>query len=404
MNPAVSAASGVEVRRVTAGHSGHFFGYYDMPAWDASGRWLLAQRVELDAAIPTAADPAVIGVIDLHDRCRFHPVAQTHAWSWQQGALLHWLPLHGPRTIAFNDVDAGRFAARVMDVDTGASRVLDRPIAAVSHDQRTALSLNFARLRVRPEVGYPGVADPWAGVDHPDEDGIYVIDLASGAAELAVSLHAIAGVRPDASMDGALNWVNHLIYSPDDTQVMFVHRWRPAGARRFRTRFMRLRLADGALHEIWPARVSHMCWRSPGEILFSGSPADAPDDPLDAPGPLRFWLLDLASTRARPVGGGALPADGHCSYRPGGRFVLMDTAPDAAGLRTLLVYDEQTERALELGRFHAPARYRGPVRCDLHPRWSRDGAQVCFDSVHEGSRQMYTAHVEPALRAWAGEG
>ena len=147
----IQPARGVTVRRVTSSPASHFFGYYDMPSWDISGRYLLTQRVNLDAEIPSADDAATIGTIDLEDSCRFRAVATTRAWSWQQGAMLHWLPEHGPNTIVFNDQVAGRYAARVMDINSGMSRVLDRPIAAVSHDQRSALSLNFARLRVRPK-------------------------------------------------------------------------------------------------------------------------------------------------------------------------------------------------------------------------------------------------------------
>ena len=298
----IQPARGVTVRRVTSSPASHFFGYYDMPSWDISGRYLLTQRVNLDAEIPSADDAATIGTIDLEDSCRFRAVATTHAWSWQQGAMLHWLPEHGPNTIVFNDQVAGRYAARVMDINSGMSRVLTRPIAAVSHDQRSALSLNFARLRVRPEVGYPGLADPWEGVDHPEEDGIYLVDLDNGAAELKVSLDEIASVRPHPSMHGAINWVNHLIFSPDDTQAMFVHRWWPPGAPRYRTRFMLLRIDDGSVSEIWPTRASHMCWRSPTEILFSAIPADVPDDPDSRPGPMGFWLLDLASGDAARSG------------------------------------------------------------------------------------------------------
>lgn len=399
----IQTARGVAIRRVTSGPASHFFGYYDMPSWDASGRYLLTQRVSLDVEIPSADDVATIGTIDLHDNCRFREVATTRTWSWQQGAMLHWLPKHGPNTIVYNDCHKDRYVARVADIATGTSRVLERPIAAVSHDQRRALSLNFARLRVRPEVGYPGLADPWEGVDHPDDDGIYLVDLESGGAELKVSLDEIAAVRPHPSMHGAINWVNHLILSPDDAQAMFVHRWWPPGAPRFRTRFMLLRIADGSVSEIWPTRASHMCWRSPTQILFSAVPADVPDDPESRADPMGFWLLDLAANDARPVGRDHLPPDGHCSYRPGGRFVLMDTQPGADGLRRLLVYDEEAERALELGRFHSPPRYAGPVRCDQHPRWSRDGGQVCIDSVHEGSRQMYVIDAAETLNAWTEE-
>ena len=35
----------------------------------------------------------------------------------------------------------------------------------------------------------------------------------------------------------------------------------------------------------------------------------------------------------------------------------------------------------------------GTLRCDLHPRWNRDGRQVCIDSIHEGNRHMYVLDV-----------
>ena len=36
---------------------------------------------------------------------------------------------------------------------------------------------------------------------------------------------------------------------------------------------------------------------------------------------------------------------------------------------------------------------RSGLHCDLHPRWSRNGQQAVFDSIHEGTRQIYVAYV-----------
>jgi hypothetical protein len=58
-------------------------------------------------------------------------------------------------------------------------------------------------------------------------------------------------------------------------------------------------------------------------------------------------------------------------------------------MRTLILFHLASGRRIDIGRFYAPPELQGPVRCDLHPRWSRDGKMICFDSAHEGTRQVY---------------
>jgi len=38
------------------------------------------------------------------------------------------------------------------------------------------------------------------------------------------------------------------------------------------------------------------------------------------------------------------------------------------------------------------------VRCDLHPRWSRDGRYITVDSIHSGNRGIYALNTESALK------
>ena len=54
-----------------------------------------------------------------------------------------------------------------------------------------------------------------------------------------------------------------------------------------------------------------------------------------------------------------------------------------------MLYDITENRKILLGKFQHEEQFTGDVRCDLHPRWATDGKTITFDSVHEGTRQIY---------------
>ena len=57
--------------------------------------------------------------------------------------------------------------------------------------------------------------------------------------------------------------------------------------------------------------------------------------------------------------------------------------------RAIHALDTASGKLHELARLYTDPALGKVNRCDLHPRWSRDGRQVCIDSVHERERQMY---------------
>jgi hypothetical protein len=68
-------------------------------------------------------------------------------------------------------------------------------------------------------------------------------------------------------------------------------------------------------------------------------------------------------------------------------------------MQTLMLFRPSDNKRIDIGRFRQPERiHHKPYRCDLHPRWNRDGTQVCFDSTHEDSRQMYVIDVSSITR------
>ena len=47
-----------------------------------------------------------------------------------------------------------------------------------------------------------------------------------------------------------------------------------------------------------------------------------------------------------------------------------------------------------IAKVFSPFKYDNDTRCDLHPRWSRDGKKICFDGTFEGSRGLYIVNLD----------
>lgn len=404
------------VRAVTAGPKHHWFGYYDKTPWDAAGRRLLAMESDFADRMPRPEDSVRLGTVGPaaagSGPGRFEPFAETSAWCWQTGCMLQWLPGPGRRVI-YNVREEGRFAAAIHDLDSGARRTLPRPIFCVTPDGRTALSLNFSRLaRYRPGYGYEGVPDPFERELVPGGDGVWRMDLATGREDLVLPLTVLASVEPEEDMAGVAHRVNHIQIDPTGARFAVLHRYMRRDGKGHHTRLFTADLDGSRLCLLNPNRkTSHYDWRDADHLLaWARLPGAAAGE--------HYILFTDRSREAAVVADGLFPeGDGHCSYSPDRRTVVTDSyplagsgnrrvselPPPAAGsppvpqFRALMLYDPAANRRTDVGRFLVPPGYGGDIRCDLHPRWSRDGRQICFDSVHEGTRQMYVVDVGRGL-------
>ncbi len=379
--------------RVTPVDRHAYFGYYDKFPWDATSRYLLALSPTFIDRQPTANDSVEIGMIDLEDGNRWIPVAETHAWNWQQGTMLHWLPKAptaspDEQEIVFNErVDAeSRFGSVVLNPFTGKRRSLPRPIYCLRPDGKQALSVNFARIaHTRPGYGYEGIPDRGFDVLAPEDDGIWSMDMTTGETLRITSIREMTKLSPKPDFPDGKHWFNHLQYNTDGSRFIFLHRWGRDGGVRWGTRMLTAN-PDGTDVRIIAddGMTSHFDWRDPAHILAWARQNERGD---------HYYLFDARTGDAELVGGDVLTTDGHCSYSPNREWVLTDTYPDKTHHRTLILYHPKTDTRVDIGRFYSPPEVTGPFRCDLHPRWSRDGRSVCVDSAHESMRGMYVASV-----------
>lgn len=380
-------------RAVTSEPRHHFFGYYDKTPWNASGRYLLAHESAFNDRAPREADCVGIGVVDLTAGGGFKRVTDGHAWNWQQGAMLQWHPAQPEHLFVHNDCRNGRFVGIVRDVAQGEVAVFDRPIYAILPDGRTAFSVDFSRLAVhRPGYGYAGGRDPCADDPRPAADGIWRIDLQTGRSDLMLSLAELAALDPKPSMDGAWHYVNHIQPSRGGARIAFFHVWHK-DAKHWEVRLYTCKPDGSDLTCLLDTGfVSHYDWRDDDTILvWANRPSEPP----------RFLMISherktcrVSAPAFEVFGGAELREDGHCTFSPDGHWVLNDTYPDAYDKRTLMLVRTADARRQDIARLRSPkAQWWGEIRCDLHPRWSRDGKQVCIDSVHDGSRQIYVIDV-----------
>lgn len=411
-------------RRIGAGPQHHFFGYYNKTVWDRSGRYLLANQVPMMTADLTPELAAEVGFFDLEDQDRYHVLGRTTAWNWQMGCQLQWLDGLAGRQVIYNVRTPDRggvypgFASVVHDVDTGATRMLPLPVYVVAPNSRYALCVDYSRLYItHPTIGYSEVQPRHTRADLPKapaDDGLHVLDIATGASRLLVSYADLRNFHPVPSMDKAIHWVSHIEINPSSSRVLFLHRWteRVEDETCFLHRLITMnpdgsdmRLLECSDHplpqlaenfdpsavgtfdyEKSEYQISHPLWRDDRHIIVWGPHG----------GKIHYHLYtDSDAGEVEVIGNGILTENGHMTYSPvNTRWLLSDTYPDAqTNERVLFLFDVANGVRHDLGSFYTDPDLGKENRCDLHPRWRRDGRQVCIDSVHQFERQMYIIDV-----------
>ncbi len=359
----------------------YFFGYYDKSPEDETGRYVLCLKAENTWSDVAPSTPAQILLIDTSkpepDPARVKEIAVTHTWNVQQGCMMQWLGPDFDHEIIYNDFRDGKYISVVLDVFSGEERVLAMPVYSVAADGTFALTLDFSRLhRLRPGYGYSNLPEETADQKIPDSTAIWKLDIKTNTVTPVLPYTAFSSFESRKEMAGAEHKVNHIMLNPSGKRFMVLHRWFD-GQRKY-TRVVTVNTDGTEMYNLSDDdMVSHCYWKNDEEIIaFENKKGQGAS----------YYLMKDKSSEFRRLWP-EMTADGHPSYSPDGNLVVTDTYPNRARVATVKVM--KSTQVSEIAKVFAPFKYDNDTRCDLHPRWSRDGKRIFFDSVYEGHRGLY---------------
>jgi hypothetical protein len=443
---------------VTSPPKHHFFGFHDLVAWNASGNKLLALETDRIDVPVYPGQKAGIGYVDCTSG-RFVKVGETNAFNYPQGARQQWVGDTDIFTV--NDQVGDKWGCRVYDAGSHECVAeLEHPAHVVDGRTHDCFGINYARLFRLGAYGYAGLPDETAGDNLPSNDGIVKHNIETGKAQMIISIRDVAEKETGSGFGKYTHYVTHLALDPSGTRVAFLHRYRTGEGEV--TRLMTVGTDGSNLRCLASGFLSHFDWMDNCHLMIWGRSGSAVEklrgSRLYSLVPRVFlrvakrgvkrilrggticrgagacrWLVfrDREPTEMRPIAE-HINEDGHLMFCPANRdWMVCDNYPDEHGVRTLFLYQFSQNRRIDIGSykrlfkkpdmaeakramesvdmsalyaadFQLLAFTRSGLHCDLHPRWKSDGTQISFDSIHEGTRQIYVIDVTPLMKTDKG--
>ena len=363
----------------------YFFGYYDKSPWDVTGRFMLCLKAKHTWSDVSPKDTAEILLIDIEKDNEVKVLGKTRAWNVQQSCMLQWLGPDYSSRILYNDFRDGKYCSVILNIESGEEKVIPAAVYSVSADATFALTLDFSRLyNLRPGYGYYNEKEATEGIALPDTTAVWRVDLISGEVTPVLKYTDFAGFSPRPEMkEDSVHKVNHIMISPNGKRFMVLYRWFN-GQHKY-TRLITCNVDGTDMYVLSDDdMVSHCCWKDDDHVFGFENKKNG--------GTGYYLMKDKTSEYERYWSG--IDADGHPSYSPDRSMILFDTYPDRTRIASVKVATGANDTDVKtLVRVFAPFKYDNDTRCDLHPRWSRDGKKVCFDSAYEGHRGLYIVEV-----------
>jgi hypothetical protein len=359
-----------ELYSVEKSETDTYFGYYDVSPFNSKNEVVYLE-------IPSESQTA--NVI-FNDSTLKNPklITVTHAWNWQQGSRLRWVP-GSDNEIVFNDFINGNYVCRIFNIVTNEYRIICTPIYDISSDGKYGITLNFERLGVlRPGYGYTNKI--YCDQYDLSKESIYLVDMLTGGKKVLLNYKTIANIMEKTIIDYRQFYINHLSFSPNGRKIMFflieiIGAWHKASLLVYDLNKKKATILEKEL------KVSHYAWRDDNSILCTV---------CDDSARCRFYLYNTgdAGIIKQSICPDILQWDGHPAYLTKNK-ILVDTYPNLYAFQQLFLMNLVTKEKIKLIEIYSKPCKKEEERTDLHPRLNKSKDIICFDANVYGKRRLY---------------
>lgn len=363
-----------------------FFGFHDIDPFSDDCTKVLTNKLSFDLRMPVKGETLEVGYIDLKDgeMGDFNKVGISYAWNYHKGCRLQWF---SESEVIYNTAKNEKLVSRIIDINNGKETIIDFPIDTVYRGKNIATSFSYERLeKCMPGYGYPyndeGYLDEYA----PKNEGLFLIDLNTNSRRLLLSIKDLINELDDEKFtDNYWHFITHSEFSEDGRYISFLHRWVGEDIKKRWTRLIIYDLSENKWFLLpttgWG--VSHYVWNNKNQLL-----AYCSIENKDC-----HAIFDIPSMKHKKIATNDLNSDGHQSFIGNDAFVT-DTYPDRSRMAKLHKVNISTNQTSLIASVYSPKvfqtkTYYKHIACDLHPRVSKNGEYLCFDSPRSGKRSIY---------------